>query len=202
MLEECGLDYCTHIIDITAGDQYAPEFLKISANGRIPAIVDPEGPDGKTLSLFESGAILLYLAEKTGMFMPGDEDGYWSTVQWLMWQMGGIGPNFGQAFHFLYQHPDNAQDDDIAYGRKRYAYEVDRLCKVMDRELADKTYLTGGVYSIADIAIFPWIALHSWVRLDFKKLPNLRRWYEEVGDRPGVHRGMDTPTREEIGDLV
>ena len=198
MLEECGLPYRTHIVDITSGDQHAPEFLKISANGRIPAISDPEGPAGKPLSLFESGAILLYLAEKTGMFLPDDADRYWSAVQWLMWQMGGVGPNFGQAFHFLYQHPADAENDDISYGREHYAREVSRLCMILNQQLSDKAYLAGGVYSVADIAIFPWIALHRRFRFDLGELPNLRSWYERIRDRPAVQRGMDTPTREEI----
>jgi GST-like protein len=196
MLEECGLPYRTHIVDITAGEQHAPDFLAISPNGRIPAIVDADGPAGASFSLFESGAILLYLADKTGKFLPADADGRWSAVEWLMWQLGGVGPNFGQAFHFLHQHPDNAPPADIAYGRDRYGAEIRRLCGVMDRRLAANPYLAGGTYTVADIATFPWVALHKWFKLDLEETPHLRRWYENVRERSAVRRGMNVPARE------
>ena len=198
MLEECGLDYALHIVDITAGEQDEAGFRAINPNGRIPAIIDHDGPAGEPLALFESGAILLYLADKTGKFLPEDEIGRWIATQWLMWQMGGVGPNFGQAFHFLHQHPADAPDATIAYGRDRYVAEVRRLCRVMDDRLAANQFLAGGDYSVADIATFPWIALHRWFDLDLAAMPHLRRWYDIVAARPAVTRGMDVPTREQM----
>ena len=198
MLEECGLPYKVHIVDITAGEQHAPDFLAISLNGRIPAIVDEDGPASQPVSLFESGAILLYLAEKTGRFLPREEDGRWSAIEWLMWQMGGVGPSFGQAFHFLHQHPDDAPAEDIAYGRERYSGEVRRLCGVMDRRLSENRHLAGVEYTVADIAAFPWVALHRWFELDLGKTPHLLRWYDDIRQRPAVRRGMDVPARDAI----
>ncbi|MEE2996761.1 MAG: glutathione binding-like protein [Pseudomonadota bacterium] len=198
MLEECGLTYKPHVVDITAGEQHAPDFLAISPNGRIPAIVDAEGPEGRPLSMFESGAILLYLADKTGQFIPKNSDGCWASIEWLMWQIGGVGPNFGQAFHFLHQLDEAAAPRDIAYCGERYGDEVRRLCAVMDQHLSGNVYLAGGDYSIADIANFPWIALHRWFQIDLDEMPNLRRWYDDIRERPAVRRGMDIPTREEI----
>ncbi|MGB0632492.1 MAG: glutathione S-transferase family protein [Alphaproteobacteria bacterium] len=195
MLEECGLAYETRIVDITAGEQNAPDFLAISPNGRIPAIVDADGPAGRPMPLFESGAILLYLADKTGRFLPANEDGRWTAIEWLMWQMGGVGPNFGQAFHFLHQHPDDAPQKDIVYGRDRYGGEVRRLCGVMDRRLTEHAYLAGDDYSVADIATFPWVALHKWFDLYLGETPHLQRWYDDIRERPAVRRGMDVPTR-------
>ena len=196
MLEECGLDYALHLVDITAGEQHAPAFLAISPNGRIPAIVDRDGPGGAPLALFESGAILLYLADRTGRFLPGDPNLRWVAVEWLMWQMGGVGPSFGQAFHFLHQFPADAPADALAYGRARYGAEVRRLCRVMDARLADNAYLAGADYTVADIATFPWIALHGWYDLDLAEFPHLARWYGEIRRRPAVARGMDVPSRE------
>ena len=198
MLEECGLEYGLHIVDITAGEQDAPAFRTICPNGRIPAIVDHDGPGGEPLALFESGAILLYLADKTGRFLPADPAGRWTATEWLMWQMGGIGPTFGQAFHFLHQHPKDAPDGAIAYGQKRYGGEVRRLCAVMDARLAESRFLAGDDYSVADIAAFPWIALHKWFDLDLAELPHLRRWYDTIKARPAVARGMDVPTRDQM----
>ena len=198
MLAECGLDYRLHIVDITTGEQDAPAFREINPNGRIPAIVDHDGPGGAPLALFESGAILLYLAQQTGRFLPEDEKDRWVAIQWLMWQMGGVGPNFGQAFHFLHQHPEDAPDGAIAYGRERYGGEVRRLCDVMNARLAAAAFLAGDDYSIADIATYPWIALHKWFGLDLAALPHLRRWYDEIKARPAVQRGMDVPTRDQM----
>ena len=198
MLEECGLDYALHIVDITAGEQDSPAFRAINPNGRIPAIVDADGPDGAPLALFESGAIVLYLAQKTGLFLPEDEKDRWIATQWLMWQMGGVGPNFGQAFHFLHQNPADASDEAIAYGRARYGGEVRRLCDVMNARLAEAAFLAGKDYSVADIATYPWIALHKWFDLDLDGLPHLRRWYGEIKAHPEVHRGMDVPTRNQM----
>jgi GST-like protein len=201
MLEECGLDYVLHIVDITRGEQDVPAFRTINPNGRIPAIVDREGvggPDSAPLVLFESGAILLYLAQKTGLFLPEDEKDRWRAVQWLMWQMGGVGPNFGQAFHFLHQHPEDVPDETIEYGRSRYGAEVTRLCNVMNARLAEAACLAGDDYSVADIATYPWVALHKWFDLDLAALPHLRRWYDEIKTRPAIRRGMDVPTRDQI----
>lgn len=198
MLAECGLDYDLHIVDITAGGQDTPAFRALNPNGRIPAIVDRDGPDGAPLTLFESGAILLYLARKTGMFLPEDEKDRWVAIQWLMWQMGGVGPNFGQAFHFLHQHPEDAPDDAIAYSRARYGGEVRRLCDVMETRLAETAFLAGEDYSVADIATYPWIALHKWFGLDLAALPHLRQWYETIKARPAVRQGMDVPTRDRM----
>ena len=198
-LEELGLPYRLVSCNIARGEQFEPGFLAISPNGRIPAIVDPDGPAGTPLLLFESGAILLYLADKTGLFLPADEDGRWAAVEWLMWQMGGVGPSFGQAFHFLHQHPEDVPDADIVYGRDRYGGEVRRLCAVMDGRLSENAYLAGADYSVADIATFPWIALHKWFGQDLAETPHLQRWYDVISERPAVRRGMDVPTREALG---
>lgn len=198
MLAECGVDYTLHIVDITAGEQDAPAFRAINPNGRIPAIVDRDGPDGAPLALFESGAILLYLAQKTGSFLPENEKDRWAAIQWLMWQMGGVGPNFGQAFHFLHQHPEDAPDAAVAYGSERYGGEVRRLCDVLDARLAEAAFLAGDDYSVADIATYPWIALHKWFGLELAALPHLRRWYGEIKARPAVQQGMDVPTRDQM----
>lgn len=198
MLEECGLEYALHIVDITAGEQDAPAFRAINPNGRIPAIIDRDGPGGEPLALFESGAILLYLAGKTGRFLPSDAAGRWVATQWLMWQMGGVGPNFGQAFHFLHQHPEDAPASAIEYGRERYGGEVRRLCDVMEGRLADSEFLAGPDYSVADIATYPWIALHKWFELDLAAMPHLARWYGTIKARPAVRRGMDVPTRQQM----
>jgi len=189
MLEEVGLDYRVHVIDITRDGQRAPAFLAISPNGRIPAIVDPEGPAGRPFALFESGAILMYLAEKTGTLLPRDPEDRWRAVAWLMFQMGGVGPMFGQAFHFMHQAPDDAPAGALDYGVARYRGEAVRLCGVMDRRLADNAFLAGG-YSIADVAVFPWVALHGWFGIDLAAFPHLGRWYREIKARPAVRRGM------------
>ena len=198
MLEECGLPYDLHIVDITAGALDAPAFRAMNPTGRIPGIVDSDGPGGTPITIFESGAILFYLAEKAGRFLPADPDGRWAAIEWLMWQMGGIGPNFGQAFHFLHQFPKETPDEALAYGRERYLGEVRRLCSVMERRLADSAYLAGDDYTVADIATFPWIALHRWYELDFAETPRLSAWYETIKARPAVRRGMDVPTREQL----
>ncbi len=198
MLEECGLNYALHIVFITAGEQDLSAFRAINPNGRRPAIIDADGPDGAPLALFESGAIVLYLAQKTGLFLPEDEKDRWIATQWLMWQMGGVGPNFGQAFHFLHQNPADASDEAIAYGRARYGGEVRRLCDVMNARLAEAAFLAGKDYSVADIATYPWIALHKWFDLDLDGLPHLRRWYGEIKAHPAVQRGMDVPTRNQM----
>ncbi|MES2888736.1 MAG: glutathione S-transferase C-terminal domain-containing protein [Pseudomonadota bacterium] len=186
MLEECGLPYQAHAIDIGAGDQFHPSFLTISPNNKIPAIVDPDGPDGRPMSLFESGAILLYLAGKTGRFLPTSTRDRYEVLQWLMFQMGGVGPMLGQAHHFRIYAPEK-----IDYAVERYTREAKRLYGVMDQRLAHVPYLGGDEYSIADIAVFPW--LRSWQNqgIDWADHPHLRRWFDEVGERPAVQRGVD-----------
>ncbi len=185
MLEECGLPYRVHTVDIGKGEQFKPEFLAINPNNRIPAIVDPDGPDGKPLPLFESGAILIYLAEKTGRFYP--QMYKYIVLQWLMFQMGGVGPMFGQAHHFM-----RAKKDEIPYGTERYGAEAKRLYSVMNGHL-EKNEFFATDYSIADIATYPWVARHEWHRVELAAFPAVKRWYDLVGRRPAVARGMAVP---------
>jgi GST-like protein len=186
MLEECALPYRVHAVDIGAGDQFKPEFLAISPNNKIPAIVDPDGPDGKPISLFESGAILLYLAAKTGRFLPADVRGRYEVLQWLMFQMGGVGPMLGQAHHFRLYAPEK-----IPYAIDRYTNEAKRLYGVLNRRLGSSRYVGGSEYSIADIAIFPW--LRSWKNqgIDWNDYPQLKGWFDEIAARPAVQRGVE-----------
>jgi GST-like protein len=185
MLEECGLPYRVTPVDIGAGDQFSPEFLRISPNNKIPAIVDPDGPDGRPISLFESGAILLYLAGKTGRLLPAEVAQRYRVLEWLMFQVGGVGPMLGQAHHFRLYAPEK-----IPYAIERYTNEAQRLYAVMNRQLACTTYIAGAEYSIADIAIFPW--LRSWKNqgIDWNDYPHLRGWFDEIGARPAVQRGV------------
>ncbi len=185
MLEECGLEYNVHPINILEGDQFDPEFLKISPNNKMPAIVDPDGPEGKPYSLFESGAILMYLAEKTGRFMPQDVAGRYLVIQWLMFQMGGIGPMCGQAHHFRQYAPEQ-----IEYAIDRYTNEVGRLYNVLDRRLAEVEYVAVD-YSIADMALWPWIRPYERQGQDLADFPNLARWFKEIEKRPAVQRGVE-----------
>jgi len=190
MLEECGLAYRVHKINIgTNSEQFAPEYLKINPNGKIPGIVDPNGPDGEPYAMMESGAILVYLAGKTGRFLPASLRGKYDALQWLMFQMGGVGPMFGQAHHFM-----RAKKDEIPYGSERYGNEAKRLYGVMERQLAANEFLSGKEYTIADIATYPWVARHEWHRVDLAQFPNVKRWYDAVGSRPAVVRGMAVPT--------
>ncbi len=184
MLEECGLPYRVHAVDIGAGDQFKPEFLRISPNNRIPAIVDSHGPDGKPISLFESGAILIYLASKTGRFLPGDVRGKYKALEWLMFQMGGVGPMFGQAHHFRLYAPEA-----IEYAINRYTNEAKRLYGVLDRRLGEVPFLAGE-YGIADIATFPWTRLHTRQGVDLADYPNVKRWFDTIAERPAVQRGV------------
>jgi GST-like protein len=186
MLEETGLEYRVHPVDIGAGDQFKPDFLAISPNNKIPALVDSEGPGGKPLSLFESGAILIYLAEKTGKFLPADPAARYTTLQWLMFQMGGIGPMFGQAHHFRIYAPEQ-----IEYAINRYTNETKRLYGVMDTQLGKNPYLAGSDYTIADIAAFPWT--RSWQNqgVELDDFPNVKRWHETIAARPAVQRGVE-----------
>jgi GSH-dependent disulfide-bond oxidoreductase len=185
MLEECGLPYRVHAVDIGAGAQFEPAFLAISPNNKIPAIVDPDGPDGEPISMFESGAILLYLAAKTGRFLPpGTRDRY-VVLQWLMFQMAHVGPMLGQAHHFRLYAPEK-----LPYAIERYTNEAKRLYGVMEKRLASCRYLAGNAYSIADIAVFPW--LRSWKNqgIDWADYPHLKGWFDEIAARPAVQRGV------------
>ena len=185
MLEETGLPYNVHGINIREGEQFKPEFLKVSPNNRIPAILDTDGPDGKPLSLFESGAILMYLASKSGMFQPLDPGERWTCVQWLMWQMGGLGPMFGQCNHFRRYSPEK-----IPYAIDRYTNESNRLTRVLDTRLGESEYLAGKDYSIADMAVFPWMRGADQRGVDINEYPNARRWFDAINARPGVQRGV------------
>lgn len=187
MLEECGLEYNLHPINIGADDQFTPEFIKINPNSKIPAIIDTDGPDGKPFTLFESGAILMYLAEKTGKFMPSDMAARYQVVQWLMFQMGGIGPIFGQVHHFK-----RAAKEQVPYAINRYTTECKRLYGVLDGRLADNEYLAGDV-SIADFATLPWVARHEWQEVNLADYPNVSRWYDALMARPALARGMELP---------
>ena len=186
MLEECGLPYRVHPVDIGVGQQFEPDFLAISPNNKIPAIKDSDGPDGQPMSLFESGAILLYLAGKTGRFLPNSTRGRYEVLQWLMFQMGGVGPMLGQAHHFRIYAPEK-----IDYAVDRYTNEAKRLYGVMDKQLAKQKYIAGSEYSIADIAIFPW--LRSWRNqgIDWTDFPHLQGWFDEISARPAVQRGVE-----------
>jgi GSH-dependent disulfide-bond oxidoreductase len=186
MLEECGLPYRVHAVDIGAGDQFAPEFLAISPNNKIPAIVDPDGPEGAPISMFESGAILVYLAAKTGRFIPESTRGRYDVLQWLMFQMGGVGPMLGQTHHFRIYAPEK-----IPYAIDRYTNEARRLYGVMDKRLAKSRYIASNDYTIADISIFPW--LRSWKNqgIDWNDYPHLKGWFDEIAARPAVQRGVD-----------
>jgi GST-like protein len=186
MLEECGLPYRVVAVDIGMGDQFKPEFLAISPNNKIPAIVDPDGPDGQPLSLFESGAILLYLAGKTGRLLPADTRGKYEVLQWLMFQMGSIGPMLGQAHHFRVYAPEK-----LPYAIDRYTNETKRLYRVLNDRLAKSRYVAGRDYTIADIAIFPW--LRSWKNqgIEWTDYPHLKGWFDEIAARPAVMRGVD-----------
>ena len=189
MLEECGLrlgrDWQVFPVNIGAGDQFKPEFLAISPNNRIPAMVDPDGPDGKPISLFESGAILLYLASKTEKFLPKTDRLKFQVLQWLMFQMGGVGPMLGQAHHFRLYAPEK-----IDYAINRYTNEAKRLYGVMDKQLATRKFIACNQYTVADIAIFPW--LRSWQNqgIDWADFPYLKEWFDRVGARPAVQRGV------------
>jgi GST-like protein len=185
MLEETGLPYRVHGVDIGRGDQFEPAFLSISPNNKIPAIVDSEGPDGKPISVFESGAILIYLAEKTRKFMPADPRGRYAVIEWLMFQMGSIGPMFGQANHFRAYAPEK-----IPYAIDRYTNESNRLYGVMDRRLAGRPYIAGD-YSIADIAIFPWMRYGDRRGVNVEEYPNVKRWFDSIDARPAVKRGLE-----------
>ncbi len=185
MLEETGLPYRVHGVNIRTGDQFKPEFLKISPNNRIPAIVDHDGPNGKPISLFESGAILIYLAGKTGKLLPLDLHQRYAALQWLMWQMGGVGPMFGQANHFRAYSVEK-----ISYAIERYTNEANRLTNVLDKRLAEARYLAGDEYSIADIAVFPWLRNADKRGINLADFPHAQRWFDAINARPAVQRAL------------
>ena len=193
MMEECGYklsrDWRAIPIDIGKGDQFKPAFLKISPNNKIPAIVDPDGPDGKPIHLFESGAILLYLANKTGCFLPKSIRGKYETIEWLMFQMGGLGPMLGQNHHFRLYAPQK-----IDYAIERYTNEAKRLYGVLDERLKKNKFIVGNEYTIADIAIYPWTRRWDKQGMNLNDYPNFKRWFEMVGARPAVKRGVEVLT--------
>jgi GST-like protein len=197
-LEETGLPYDLIPVDITSGDQFEEGFLKISPNNKMPAVVDPEGPNGEPISLFESGAILIYLAEKTGLFLPESPRERYVALQWLMFQMGHVGPMLGQAHHFR-----QYADEEIPYAVERYTNEAARLYGVMDRRLSEAEYFAGDEYSIADMATYPWIVPYKMQGQKKEDYPNLTRWYESVKARPAVRRGLDVgkELRRPTGEL-
>jgi GSH-dependent disulfide-bond oxidoreductase len=188
MLEEIGLPYSVHPVNIGKDEQFRPEFLAISPNNKIPAIVDPDGPGGKRFALFESGAILIYLAEKAGRLIPEDPVARYIALQWLMFQMGGLGPMLGQTHHFL-----RAAKEPVPYAIDRYKTETRRLYGVLDGHLAETDYLASE-YSIADIACYPWIARHEWHEIELAEFPGVKRWFDRIGARPAVQKGMKVPS--------
>jgi GST-like protein len=187
MLEECGLDYNIHPIHIGQDDQFAPEYTAINPNGKIPAIIDQDGPGSQPYTVIESGAILMYLAEKTGKFMPQDMAARYEVIQWLMFQMGGIGPIFGQVHHFK-----RAAKEQVPYAINRYYTECRRLYGVLDARLAGRDYLAGDL-SIADFATLPWVFRFDWQEVDLDDFANVKRWYDILMARPALARGMDIP---------
>jgi len=187
MLEECGLEYNVHPINIGQDDQFTPEFTAINPNGKIPAIIDQNGPGGQPYTVIESGAILMYLAEKTGQFMPAELAARYDVIQWLMFQMGGIGPIFGQVHHFK-----RAAKEQVPYAINRYYTECRRLYSVLNGRLEGREYLAGDV-SIADFATLPWVFRHDWQEVDLAAFPNVKRWYDTLMARPALTRGMDIP---------
>lgn len=187
MLEEVGLPYEVHPINLDKDEQFAPDFLAISPNNRIPAIIDREGPGGKPYSLFESGAILMYISEKVGKLVPTEMHKRYKVIQWLMFQMGGVGPMFGQAHHFIHSAPEK-----VPYGIERYSKETRRLYAVMNKHLEGNEYLAGE-YSIADIATYPWVARYVRHQVKLEEFPNVKRWFDTISARPAVRRGMAVP---------
>ncbi|OGA01211.1 MAG: glutathione S-transferase [Betaproteobacteria bacterium RIFCSPLOWO2_02_67_12] len=187
MLEECGLPYRVHAVNIGKGEQFSEAFVAINPNSKIPAIVDPGGPDGRAMTLFESGAILVYLAGKTGQFLPQATRAKYVALQWLMFQMGGVGPIFGQTHHFL-----RAAKEPVPYAVERFKKETRRLYGVLDKRLGEAPFLAEE-YSIADIATYPWVGRHEWHQVALGDFPNVRRWFDTISARPAVARGMAVP---------
>jgi len=189
MLEEIGLPYTTHAVDIGKDEQFKPDFLKIAPNNRIPAIVDRD----TGISLMETGAILIYLADKTGKLLPKSGEARYRVIEWLMWQMGGPGPMLGQVHHFVKYNPGKAP-----YAEERYSKEAARLYGVLNRRLENRAFVADD-YSIADIAIWPWISRFEWQQIDLSAYPNVKRWYEAIAARPAVQRGYKVP--KDVGEI-
>ncbi|MGH8634829.1 MAG: glutathione S-transferase family protein [Burkholderiales bacterium] len=187
MLEELAAPYRVHPVNIGQGEQFKPDYVKINPNSKIPSLVDPEGPDGKPITMMESGAILIYLAEKTGKLTPASVRDRYVALQWLMFQMGGVGPIFGQVHHYL-----RSAKEQVPYAIERYMKETRRLYGVLNERLQDNEYLANG-YSIADIATYPWVARYEWHKTDLNDFPHVKRWFDAISARPAVQRGMNVP---------
>lgn len=185
MVEELGVEYKIYPIALGKDEQFTPEFTKLNPNQKIPAVIDREGPGGEPYVMFESGAILMYMAEKHDQFLPQEIRKRYEVIQWLMFQMGGVGPNFGQAHHFRRAAPEK-----VPYGIERYTKETRRLWGVMDDRLAENQWLAASGFSIADIAVFPWTMRHEWQGIELDEFPSVKRWYEAMDARPGVRRGL------------
>jgi len=196
MAEELGIDYGLHLVNIGKDEQFTPEYIAINPNSKIPSLIDSEGPDGKPFTLFESGAMLIYMAEKFGRLFPTAPAKRYEVLQWLMFQMGGIGPQFGQAHHF--RRAAKGHEEAIKYGTERYTRETRRLWGVLDARLADNEFIAAGEYTIVDIAVLPWTARYDWQGIELKEFPNVKRWFEALMARPAVVRGMDTVYDEKL----
>ena len=188
MMEECELEYKIHPIDISTDIQFSEDFVKVNPNSKIPAIVDPDGPNGRPFTVIESGAILMYLAEKTGLFLPAETQQKYEVIQWVMFQMGGIGPIFGQVHHFK-----RAAKEKVPYAINRYFNECRRLYGVLDSRLADREYIANDEVSIADFCTVPWVFRHDWQEIDLDEFRNVKRWYDNMMQRPALTRGMNLP---------
>ena len=188
MMEECELEYKIHPIDISTDIQFSEDFVKVNPNSKIPAIVDPDGPNGRPFTVIESGAILMYLAEKTGLFLPAETQRKYEVIQWVMFQMGGIGPIFGQVHHFK-----RAAKEKVPYAINRYFNECRRLYGVLDSRLEGREYIANDEVSIADFCTVPWVFRHDWQEIDLDEFRNVKRWYDNMMQRPALTRGMNLP---------
>mgnify|MGYP001366963280 FL=1 len=188
MMEECELEYKLHPIDISTDIQFSEGFVKVNPNSKIPAIVDPDGPNGRPFTVIESGAILMYLAEKTGLFLPAEMQRKYEVIQWVMFQMGGIGPIFGQVHHFK-----RAAKEKVPYAINRYFKECRRLYGVLDSRLEGREYIANNEVSIADFCTVPWVFRHDWQEIDLDEFTNVKRWYDNMMQRPALTRGMNLP---------
>ena len=188
MMEECKLEYNLHPIDISTDIQFSEDFVKVNPNSKIPAIVDPDGPDGSPFTVIESGAILMYLAEKTGLFLPKEMGPKYEVIQWVMFQMGGVGPMFGQVHHFK-----RAAKEKVPYAINRYFNECRRLYGVLNSRLKDREYIANDEVSIADFCTVPWAFRYDWQEINLDEFPNVKRWYDDMMQRPALSRGMNLP---------
>ena len=188
MMEECELEYKIHPIDISTDIQFSEDFVKLNPNSKIPAIVDPDGPNGRPFTVIESGAILMYLAEKTGLFLPREMQQKYEVIQWVMFQMGGVGPIFGQVHHFK-----RAAKEKVPYAINRYFKECRRLYGVLDSRLEGREYIANNEVSIADFCTVPWVFRHDWQEIDLDEFKNVKRWYDNMMQRPALTRGMNLP---------